>query len=201
MNKKKYKCAISDTDILIDLFKSDALNLLQVLFEKVYITEFIYEKELKKVANRLRIDFAKLDQIITDPDGIFEIIYDDQLDIPTKKIKKVIFKKRKIFVGPGEADCAAYSHASGINFVVSNNHNEFEFLDDICIPLSYTHLLTICCLHKKITFNDAKNIYNKVNSKKERPSSQSFKKKFDKSKQYIKENNYTEKLNLGNCEI
>lgn len=180
MNKQKYKCAISDTDILIDLFKSDALNVLQVLFEKVYITEFIYEKELKKVANRLRIDFVKLDQIITDPDGIFEIIYDNQLDIPTKKIKKVTFKERKIFVGPREADCAAYSHASGINFVVSNNHNEFEFLDDICILLSYPHLLTICCWHEKITFNDAKNIYNKVNSQKERPTRQFFKKKFEK---------------------
>jgi predicted nucleic acid-binding protein len=201
MNKQKYKCAISDTDILIDLFKSDALNILQVLFEEIHITEYIYEKELKRVANRLKIDFAKLDQIITNPDRIFEIKYDNQLDISIKKIKKVTFNERKIFVGPGEADCAAYSHASGINFVVSNNHNEFEFLDDICIPLSYTHLLTICCLHKKMTFNDAKNIYNKVNRQKERPSGQSFKKKFEKSKQYIKENNYTKKLNLVNCEI
>jgi|GEM_PF-1065447 predicted nucleic acid-binding protein len=196
MNKQKYRCAISDTDILIDLFKSDALNILNVLFEKIYITEYIYEKELKRVANRLKIDFSELDQIITNPDGIFEIIYDDQLDIPVKKVKKIIFKERKIYVGAGEADCAAYSHASGINFVVSNNHTEFEFLNDICIMLSYTHLLTISCLHRKITFDTAKNIYNKVNSKKERPSSHSFRKKFEKSKQYIKENNYTKKLDL-----
>lgn len=74
-------------------------------------------------------------------------------------------------------------------------------MDDISILLSYTHLLTICCLHKKITFKDTKNIYNKVNSQKERPSSQSFKKKIEKLKQYIKENNYTKKLNLGDCEL
>ncbi len=44
----KFEAAISDTDILLDLYKSESFQILSLLFHKIYIPEFIYEKELKK---------------------------------------------------------------------------------------------------------------------------------------------------------
>lgn len=51
MNKQKYKCAISDTDILIDVFKSDAW-----MFCKYYLKKYILQNTfMKKRWNELLI--------------------------------------------------------------------------------------------------------------------------------------------------
>ena len=37
----KYRGAISDTDILINLFKGDCINLLELLFDEIAVPQFI----------------------------------------------------------------------------------------------------------------------------------------------------------------
>lgn len=197
MSIEKFKAAISDTDIILDLYKSDLFSLLGILFEKIFITELVYERELKKVArSKMKINYADLIRKIEDEESIFEIVYEKDLDIETKNIKKIVKNERKYWVGPGEVDCAAYAHASSIDFVVSNNHTEFEFLNDICIMLSYDHILTISVLHDKLTFQEAKTMYRKINSQKKHSSSHSFKKKMELSKEYFNKCNYTQILKI-----
>lgn len=193
----KFEAAISDTDILLDLFKSDSFQILDLLFHKIYIPEFIYEKELTRVARRHKdISLDELKSELEDKGGPFEIVYESDLDLVTKNVKKALFQERKDIAGPGEVECACYAKASNINFVVSNNHTEFRFLNDIAVMLSYYHVLSICVFHNKIDEESATSLYNKVNQIKSRPSSHSFEKKLDMSWEYFCENKYLEVLKL-----
>lgn len=194
--EEKFDAAISDTDLIIDLYKSDCMNLLSLLFNKIYITEFIFEKELKKVSGS---DFEAIKAIIEDEKSPFEIVWDNSLDIITKNSKKALKSDngRQYTVGPGELDCACYAHASGINFVVSNNHTEFQYLDDIAIMLSHFHILAVCVFHNKISENEAAIIYNAINQIKTHPSSHSFSRKLDISWNYFYENSWLDMLKLS----
>ena len=44
---KKYKAAISDTDILINFAKIERLDILEKIFEKVIVPYYVYDKELR----------------------------------------------------------------------------------------------------------------------------------------------------------
>jgi predicted nucleic acid-binding protein len=148
---EKFDAAISDTDILIDLFRSDTLQILDLLFHKIYIPEFIYEKELKKVVSRQNdISLEEIQFELEDKSGFFEIVYECGLDIDTKNIRKTLIQERKDLAGRGEVECACFAKAADINFVVSNNSTEFRFLNDIAVMLSYYHVLSICVFHNKI---------------------------------------------------
>ena len=197
MIDEKFEAAISDTDILIDLFKSGTLEILELLFHKIYIPEFIYEKELKKVVRRQQdISLIELQVHLEDSDGPFEIVYDSELDNITKNVKKALVQERKDLAGPGEVECACFAKASDINYVVSNNHTEFRFLNDIAVMLSYYHVLSICVFHNKIDVETATRYYDKVNSTKSNPSSHSFILKLDHSWDYFYESGYLEVLKL-----
>ena len=45
---EKFTAAISDTDILLDLFRCDSFHILSLLFKRIFIPEFIYKMELIK---------------------------------------------------------------------------------------------------------------------------------------------------------
>jgi len=196
----KFEAAISDTDILIDLYKSECFQILSILFHKIYIPEFIYEKELTKVAKRHQdISLDDLKGKIEDENSPFEIIYESSLDPVTKNLKKMMIRERKDLVGPGEVECACYANVSGIQFVVSNNHTEFKFLNDIAVMLSYYHILSICVFHNKIDEEEAEGFYNQVNQIKSKPSSHSFQQKLDKSWNYFCDSDYIDVLKLTHC--
>lgn len=107
-----------------------------------------------------------------------------------------MIQEREDIAGRGEVECVCYAHASNINFVVSNNHTEFKFLDDIAIMLSYYHILSICVLHRKIDMEEATKFYEKINGIKTKSSSHSFEKKFDISCKYFEEKGYMDILEL-----
>lgn len=196
---EKFEAAISDTDILIDLFKSGTFQILDLLFHKIYIPELIFEKELIKVVKQHNdISLVALITILKDKNSPFEIVYETDLDIVTKNIKKALVKERKDLAGSGEVECACYAKASNINFVVSNNHTEFRFLNDIAVMLSYYHILSICVFHNKINRDDAATLYNMVNSIKSNPSCHSFEQKLEESWAYFSESKYLEVLKLNN---
>lgn len=196
----KFEAAISDTDILLDLYKSESFQILSLLFHKIYIPEFIYEKELKKVARRHKdVSLDDLKCKIEDKDSPFEIVYESTLDTVTKSLKRAMIKEKRDLAGPGEVECACYANVSNIQFVVSNNHTEFKFLNDIAVMLSYYHILSICVFHNKIDEEKAEEFYNQVNQIKTKPSSHSFRQKLDKSWDYFCESEYLEVLNLTHC--
>lgn len=190
----KFEAAISDTDIIIDLFRSGCVDLLSLLFNRIYITEFIFDRELRKIAGS---NFDAIRAIIEDPNSPFEIVWENGLDFVTKNAKKALKNERQYIVGPGELDCACYAHASGINFVVSNNHTEFRYLDDIAIMLCHYHVLSICVFHNKISEEDAEKIYNSINQIKSQKSKHTFSKKLDLSWDYFWENDLVDVLKLS----
>jgi len=70
----KFQAAVSDTDILIDLFKCNAYDILNLLFDKILIPEYIFEKELKKVASRIKgISLYDMKKYFEDEESPFEI--------------------------------------------------------------------------------------------------------------------------------
>ncbi len=196
----KFHAAVSDTDILIDLFKCNSCDLLNLLFDKIVIPEFIFEKELKKIVQKNKdFSFFEMSKYINDEKSKFEIIYDKDVDQYTKATKSALKEKCQNFAGPGEVECACYAKASGIDFVVSNNHTEFKYLNDIAIMLSYYHILTVCVMHNKITREEGERLYNLVNSTKTRPSSQTFSTKMKNSWDYFLKCNYLKALKLSQC--
>lgn len=197
---EKFEAAISDTDIILDLYRSGCLQILSLLFHKIYIPEFIYENELKKVASRRHdISFDELKQKIEDKNGPFEIVYERNIDTVTKNLKKVLVQEKMDLAGPGEVECACYAHASNIKFVVSNNHTEFRYLNDIAVMLTYYHILAVCVFHNKIDEPVAEDFYNKVNKIKTKPSSHLFYRKLEESWDYFCESEYLDALILRHC--
>lgn len=193
----KFKAAISDTDILIDLYKSNSFEILSILFEKIYIPEFIYYNELLRVAQRHKdIVLEDLKRKIESDQSPFEIVYDGNLDPTIKNLRNALINEKKDIAGSGEVHCACYAKVSGINLVVSNNHTEFKYLDDIAIMISFFHILAICVLHKKITFEEASIFYDKINGIKSKPSIHSFEQKMNRSLDYFEEKEYLSALKI-----
>jgi hypothetical protein len=194
----KFHAAVSDTDILIDLYKCNSYNILNLLFDKIVIPEYIFEKELKRVVSRSKdISFYEMKKYFEDPESPFEIIYDKEVNGYTKATKRALKEERQDIAGPGEVECACYAKASGIDFVVSNNHTEFIYLNDIAVMLSYYHILTICVIHKKITIEEGERLYNLVNNTKASPSTHTFSFKMKKSWEYFMESGYLKILKLS----
>lgn len=91
----KFEAAISDTDIIVDLYKCDRFGILTMLFNKIYIPEYIYINELEKVVNRDRS--ISLDDVkckIEDKSSPFEIVYEKDLDLITKNAKKLWYVRK-----------------------------------------------------------------------------------------------------------
>lgn len=89
----KFEAAISDTDILIDLYKSGCMELFSLLFNRIFITEYIFEKELKRVAGK---DFTSINSIISDEKSPFEVVWEKDLDIATKTQKEHLNNRERI---------------------------------------------------------------------------------------------------------
>lgn len=170
MQKRKYIAAISDTDILIHLTKAGHLSLLEQLFEKVFIPEYIFSKELKKKAGSL---FYDIEKTIKGARSIFVIVADDDMDLTQKQIKKLTLNEIGDLVGRGEAECAALSKAKDIPIIISDNSTEFKFLSEF-IMLTYFDLLALCTHHGIMDPGEAEIIYNKVNNILDHKSVDSF---------------------------
>lgn len=157
-NMKKLKAAISDTDILIHLLKADCLNILNLLFEEIIIPQYIFSVELKKIAG---IHYYDVVELINSKDSIFKVV-DRSCDFAFNKLALPVIEEYRMFLGKGESECAGYATATGIPIIISNNTNEFKYLEQEFIMLNYYIILTLCSDLEIITPQDALSIYNKV---------------------------------------
>ncbi len=199
----KFEAAVSDTDILIDLYRTGNLELFKILFSKIVIPNYIYTREIPKAASKFKDDtLFGLRKYLEENKGYIEIVKDEDMPKEERMLKKALVNKIKDIAGRGEVDCVSHAHATGIKIVVSNNHREFKFLNKPIPPLintyaimvNYYHILTIAYLHQKIDKKLATEYYDKINVVKR--SSHSFGKKIDESIEYFKENNYIKILGL-----
>lgn len=201
----KFDAAVSDTDILIDLYRTDTLELLRVLFNKIIIPEYIFQREIPKAANKFKdtTGWGLKEYISNNPDYIL-VVADKDMPADVRMLKKKIKADTNIDImaGRGEVECVTYALASGINIVVSNNITEFNYLNTPWAPVintyaimvNYYHILTIAVLHGKLTKEEAKVYYDKIRVVKN--SDVSFDSKIKESVEYFKESSYVKALNL-----
>ncbi|PKM53548.1 MAG: hypothetical protein CVV00_11860 [Firmicutes bacterium HGW-Firmicutes-5] len=202
----KFEAAVSDTDILIDLYRTGTLDLLKIVFNKVIIPDYIYSREIPIITIKFKDDtFFGLKKYIEDNEGYIVVVKDSDMLKEERMLKNALIKEIKDIAGRGEVECVSYAHATGIRIVVSNNHREFDELNKPIPPLintyaimvNYYHILTIAYLHEKIDKDVATEYYDKIN--KVKGSSHNFGNKIDESIEYFKDNKYVKILKLENA--
>ena len=67
----RYIGAISDTDILINLAKVNRLDVLDYLFKKIIIPQYVYDFEIKKKAGRY---YSTINHAINKDGSIFRVL-------------------------------------------------------------------------------------------------------------------------------
>lgn len=67
---KKLKAAVSDTDILIHLVKADVIDFLKLIFETIFIPQYVYDVEIKKTSGQY---YHKIIEIINSSYFVFLI--------------------------------------------------------------------------------------------------------------------------------
>ena len=188
----KYRGAISDTDILINLAKGDCINLLELLFDEIVVPQFILDVELRKKAG---VNYSKIVQIINDDNSIFKVV-DRRNDRLVNNIAEEVIQEKKKLIGPGESECAGYATALGIPIIISDNYTEFKWLEEDYIILTHRNILTLCVYFNYISKESAANTFNNINSTLTKPTALSFESLYNKSIRKFKENGWCDYLGI-----
>jgi predicted nucleic acid-binding protein len=188
----KYRGAISDTDILINLAKGDCINLLELLFDEIAVPQFILDVELRKKAG---VNYLKIVQAINDDNSILKIV-ERRNDRLVNKIAEEVIQEKKKLIGPGESECAGYATALGIPIIISDNYTEFKWLEEDYITLTHRNLLALCVYFNHISMDSAIDTFNKINTTLARPSSLNFYNFYKRSMIKFKENGWCDYLGI-----
>ncbi|PFI14617.1 hypothetical protein [Bacillus cereus] len=187
----KLTAAISDTDLLIHLFETGTLHIIESLFEKVYVPRQVMRElqfKNKDVSYFVRKSHNSKDTIYVNTE-------DREFDLFDKKAKS---KAREVaaFIDNGEAHCVGYSYAMQIPIVISNNRREFEIMEQYVIPLNFARILFV--LEKKgfINREKAEELYIKINGNMTHPSSLSYQDWFNEMLEKLETQNWKLSLNL-----
>lgn len=139
----RYIGAISDTDILINLAKVNRLDVLDYLFKKIIIPQYVYDFEIKKKAGRY---YSTINHAINKDGSIFRVL-DRKKDKSINILAKDIIEEMRKVIGPGESECAGYAHALRIPIIISDNYTEFKWMDEF-ITLTHGNILTLMRLFR-----------------------------------------------------
>lgn len=163
MTFKKYKVAISDADIIIDLAAADKLDLLDLVFEEILIPEFVFGEIKKKAKDKMSI----IQKYIDSPKGICRV-FNRESDVVINRAAKSVIEEAQGIAGPGEIECTGYASALNIHIIISDNYTEFKWFPGY-IWLTYYNILVLCIHHKLLNYEAAEEIFNNINNKKSRP--------------------------------
>lgn len=188
----KYRGAISDTDILINLAKGDCINLLELLFDEIVVPQFILDVELRKKAG---VNYSKIVQAINDDNSILKVV-DRRNNRVVNNIAEEVIQEKKKLIGPGESECAGYATALGIPILISDNYTEFKWLEEDYITLTHRNILTLCVYFDYISKESAANTFNNINSTLTKPTTLSFESLYYKSIRKFKENGWCDYLGI-----
>jgi predicted nucleic acid-binding protein len=173
--RMRYKGAISDADILINFAKVKSLDVLELLFKEIIISQFVYDIEIKKNAGKY---YSVVNQAIYKDGGIFRVI-DRKKDNSLNLLAKSIIEEKRKVIGLGESECAGYAQALRIPIIISDNYTEFKWLNEF-ITLTHNNILALCVYFEEMTKSEAENIFNKINNQLKNPTKDTF------NDQYIK---------------
>lgn len=142
-----------DTDIVIHLYLSEKQGLIFNFFDKVYMHEYLYEKELKRksliVYERFTSDIEK---------GLAEIITSKDLsDMGIKGIFEMYKRENEYLFDMGELYAISLAKSMGLLAFISNDTKEFgphetlvrELIEDV-IPFAFYELLFLRYLASEI---------------------------------------------------
>ena len=189
---KKYKGAVSDTDIIVHLATIKRLDVLELIFEEVIIPKEVYDREVVRKAGK---SLHYISGEIHKEGSIFRIVNQED-NKALKLLARPVIEDKKQVIGYGESVCAGYAHALRIAIIVSNNSTEFKWIPEF-ITLTYYDLLYICTEFKLLSFEEANDVYNSVNSLMSYPSGKDFRRRCRDSKERIADNSWNEYLKMS----
>lgn len=156
-----------DTDITIHLYNAGKEELLFKYFDKLYIHEFILEKEIKNKS------ICVYDKINTEINSgkIIKVTQRYLIDIGMKKSFEDKLYDIKALFDFGEANAVALASSLGIAALVTDDTKAYgphdtlvkEYIEDI-IPFSFYELLFLEYLQSEDDFQQFKSDYDKINS-------------------------------------
>jgi len=157
-----------DTDVVIHLYLSDKQELFFGLFDKLYMHEYLYEKELKRKSLQVYEKFSSdLDE------GRIEIITNK--DLIKKGIKGLFEDYKRDFeylFDRGELYAVSLAKTMGLFAFVSDDTKDFgphetlvkELIEDV-IPFAFYELLFLKYLSEEFTVDQMHQEFKEVTSK------------------------------------
>lgn len=188
----RYKGAVSDTDILLNLASIDRLEILEHLFKKIIIPWYVYDIEIKRNAGR---EYSKIVQAINKEGSIFEV-KDRKKDKALNFLSKEIIAEKKMLIGPGESECAGYAYALRIPIIISDNYTEFKWLDEF-ITLTHRNILSLCVYFGNITKEEGVEMFNGINEQLTRPTENDFDYFYEKSMNRFRQHGWNSFLGIA----
>jgi hypothetical protein len=163
-----------DTDIVIHLYKSDKKDLLFSSFDKIYMHEYLLEKELKNKSDTVYKEF-----LLDVEKGKVEIIKNkDLVNMGIKGLFENYKDEYYYLFDQGELFAVALAKAMGIVAFISDDTKEFgphealvkELIEDV-IPFAFYELLFLKFLSSEITIDELYSNFEQVNlrSMRDRP--------------------------------
>ena len=155
-----------DKDIVIHLYKSEKKELLYSSFDKVYIYDFLLEKEMKRKSTSVYEEFKKDVEA-----GIVKVITNkDLIDMGIKKLFEDYKESNKYLFDQGELQAVALAKAMGIAAFVSDDTKDFgphqslvkELIEGV-IPFAFYELLFLKYLSSEITLQELDRSFEQVN--------------------------------------
>lgn len=155
-----------DTDIVIHLYKARMKELLFYYFDRLYIYEYLLEKEMKKKSMDVYNEFHKdID------DGKIIVVNNSYLvNIGMQKtFEEKLYDFKNLF-DFGEANAIALAASLGIAALVTDDTKQYgpheslvkELVEDV-IPFAFYELLFLNYIESKIDLNQLKEIYELIN--------------------------------------
>ncbi len=187
----RYICAISDTDILINLAKVDRLDVLEYLFKEIIIPQYVYDVEIKKKAGKY---YSIINHAINKDGSIFHVL-DRKKDKSINILAKDIIEDRRKVIGPGESECAGYAYALRVPIIISDNYTEFKWMGDF-ITLTHRNILALCVYFGNIEQGEAEDIFNRINSQLSYPTQDTFDDQYRKAMGRFSQNGWEAYLGI-----
>lgn len=169
-----------DTDIVIHLYKSGKKELLYSSFDKLYIYDFLLEKEMQRKSISVYEEFKKDVEA-----GIVKVITNkDLIDMGIKGLFEEYKESNKYLFDQGELQAVALAKAMGIAAFVSDDTKDFgphqslvkELIEGV-IPFAFYELLFLMYLKSQLTVEELHNSFEQVNSSSMAEYPMSFKRK------------------------
>jgi predicted nucleic acid-binding protein len=155
-----------DTDITIHLYEAGKEELLFKYFDKLYMHEFILEREIKNksitVYNRIKGEIEE--------GRIIKVTQRYLIELGMKTTFENLLYEIKVLFDYGEANAVALAAALGISALVTDDTKDFgphetlvrEYIENI-MPFAFYELLYLEYLQSDDDFNEFENSYDEIN--------------------------------------